>query len=474
MLFCLFKIFRRISGVTIETMRPWAFWRRTQYLTGLFLLFSLIAGWIYFANFYEAASCFDRNKNGDERGVDCGGSCARVCSIDVIQPQILWTQSFKILDGQYNAVAYLENKNVNVGTPEMIYTFRLYDKQGLIAERVGSTILPPDSVYPIFEGRIDTDGRVPVRTEIEVKEIELWLNAETGREQFVVEERVLKNADTKPRLDATITNTALTQARDVEVVATIFDRNGNPLTSSRTVIPNFRERTTEDLVFTWPLPISTTVRSCEVPTDVMLAIDLSGSMNDDGGNPPEPISSVLSAAGSFVTSLKDDDSVGLVTYATNAKLEQILTRSKENVAAVIRSLTIAPESEVGSTNTGDAIVIGGTELNSGRHNSDARRVFILLTDGLANAPDEDPEQYALDAAEDLKSTGAEVYTIGLGDNVNETFLQSIASDNRNYYKAPTVATVGRIYGEITESICEDGAAVIEIIPKTEASFAPLR
>ncbi len=455
-------------------IRMWALWRRAQYLFGLGVILTLITFGFYYQYGYEAPTCFDTTQNGIERGVDCGGSCVRVCSIDVTPPFVLWSRAFEIVPGQYNAVAYVENRNLDVGSPKMQYTLSLYDAQGLIVTKKGSTVLPPDSTYPIFEGRINTEGRVPTQTVFELDDQNsLWLPASVGREQFVIEERTLKNADNEPRLDARIRNEALTPMRNVEVVATIFDAKKNALTASMTIVPYFEGRTTQSVVFTWPEPIAKTLRSCEVPTDVMLAIDLSGSMNDDGGTPPEPVTSVLKAASAFVTRLKKNDQVGVVTYATDATLREALTLERERVGGVVKALTIQKADETGSTNTGDAILRAKDELNSARHNKDARKVLVLLTDGLANDPGETPELYAQDAATALKSAGVEIYTIGLGEKVNEPFLRSIASGSSHYFKAASAGTVDSIYRSVTSAICEDGAAVIDIVPKSEAVFAPL-
>lgn len=454
--------------------RPWAFWRRVQYLTGVFVLFAIVGVGVYYGYFYESATCFDGQQNGEERGVDCGGACTRICAFDVLEPNVLWSRAFEVTDGQYNAVAYIENRNLNSGTPEVSYTFSLYDDEGLITERSGTTILPPDSVYPIFEGRINTGTRVPTQTVLELGGGSVWLPASAGREQFVVESRTLRGVDNSPRLDARITNTAIEEAQEVEIVATIFDSQGTALTASRTFVDRFAGQTTEDVVFTWPEPIAKTLRSCEIPTDVVLGIDLSGSMNDDGGTPPEPITSVLNAATAFVNRLKEGDQASVVTYATDAALVRQLTSETTGVRDTIAALSIDPAEEVGSTNTGDAINIAFEEIESSRHNLNARKVFVLLTDGLANAPDEEPEQYARNAAAELKAEGTTVYTIGLGDNVNEAFLREIASAQDQYYRAVDAADLDSIYRSITASICEDGPSVIEIIPKTDASFAPLR
>ncbi len=455
-------------------MRWWAFWRRVQYGLGFFTILALIGVGMYYKYAYQAPTCFDGIQNTDEKAVDCGGSCTRICAFEVIPPKALWSESFKIIDGQYNAVAYIENRNERAGTPALKYTLKLFDAEGLITEREGVTVLPPDSEYPVFEGRIMTGDRVPTNTTIEFTGDTLWLPGEVGREQFTLEKRELVNVDTKPKLVAELQNKLLDEAQNVDIIATIFDTAGNPLTAARTIVEYFPGRTTKEVVFTWPEPISKTLRSCETPTDVVVAIDLSGSMNNDGGTPPEPITSVLTSAQSFVSRLKTQDSVGVVTYATRAELVEKLTVERDRVAKRITTLSINPKEEQGSTNTGEALAFMREELGSARHSTEARKIAIILTDGLATAPDPNPDEYAQREAQLLKSDNIQLFTIGLGAQVHETFLKSLASSQKHFYKAPTIRDLDTIYTAISKDICEDGPAVIEIIPKTETTFAPLQ
>jgi Mg-chelatase subunit ChlD len=450
--------------------RKWAFWRRVQYGSGFLVLCALIIVPVYLTYFVVEPTCTDGLMNGDERGVDCGGSCFLICAFDIVPPTIVWAESFKVLDGQYNAVAYIENTNREVGTPALSYTFKLYDDEGLITERTGVTVLPPDGVYPIFEGRIQTEARIPTRTTIEFDTDTIWRPGEVGRDQFTLDRRELKDADNLPRLVTQISNTSLDTANDVEIVAVIFDSQKRPLTASRTLLAEFEGRTSEEVTFTWPHPIAKTVRSCEIPTDVMLAIDLSGSMNDDGGTPPEPVTSVLNAAESFVSRLKQRDQIGVVTYATEADIRQPFTKDISSVADLVGALTIDPESERGSTNTGEAIARMTEEFSSARHDSNARKVGIILTDGLATAPLNEPEAYAVAKASTLKANDVALFAIGLGASVNRTFLETIASDASHMFVAPTAAEVDGIYKTITSAICEDGASVIEVIAKPKTSF----
>jgi Mg-chelatase subunit ChlD len=371
--------------------------------------------------------------------------------------------------GVYNAVAHVENRNLGVGAPDIGYRFTLYDDRGDVITTVeDTTTLPPGNVYAIFEDRIATGDRIPLKTTLEFFTDTPWVKMDQGKEQFYVQSKELGGADWKPRLDASILNRSLDDARDVEAIATIFDARGSPLTASRTIVPLFKAQEERKVTFTWPEPIAKTVRSCVVPSDVMLAIDLSGSINDDGGTPAEPLETVLRAASGFAKRLKDEDQVGIATFATNAFIVEQLSTDRNRVANQVRALRVEPKEERGSTNTGDGLKAGIVELLSERHNKNARKVIVLLTDGKANAPerkDIKPEAYAQALAAEAYQRGVEVYTIGLGTSVNTEFLASLATSEKHSYQAVNKETLDEIYRTISQALCEDGPAVIDIITK---------
>jgi len=459
----------------MDNFRPWAMWRRIFYGSGFASFWVLVGVLIYFTNFYQPASCFDGVLNGNEIDIDAGGSCVRIAASTVSQPNIVWAESFEITPGQYNAAAYIENRNSIAATPELRYTFTLYNNDTVITERSGTTVLPPNSSYPIFEGRIFTDGQEVTNTTLTLEAPALWLPASVGSEQFRTTDIDLQNVDTRPSLDVTIENTALTSAEEVEVVATIFNDVGRAVTASETFIESFDPRSRQDIQFTWPNSIAKTVRSCSIPTSVILGIDLSGSMNNDQAAPPQPITDALSAASSFVGNLNPEDRVGVVTFATDAAIVQTLTNDQVSASSIIDSLTIAAASETGFTNTAAALQAAALELGSERHSTDARRALVLLTDGLPTAAGNiDAVLQAQTAARALAESGADVYVIGLGQQVDQTFVRSIASDSGNAYLAPSRSDLATIYGQITASLCEVGPTKIEVIAKTKTNFAPLR
>jgi Mg-chelatase subunit ChlD len=466
----------------------WAFWRRVQYAVGGMMVIGFVILASYAIFFIEPPTCFDGTQNGTERGVDCGGNCVRICASDVSALQVQWARSFRVTDGQYNAVAYISNTNQTAATPEVGYTFALYDESGLITERRGTSIIPPNSVYPVFEPRIQTGSRIPTQTFITLDPPALWLPAQAGRGQL----RELFGVDVQPRLEAVIENSALVEAKNVEVVATIFDSQGNAITSSRTFIDRFAPRAQENLVFTWPEPIARTIRSCEVPSDIVMVLDRSGSMAADGGNPPEPLESAKRSAQRFVEQLRPTDQVAFFSYATlpSSPIEQVLTNNKNQAITAI-SGTRMGEDGVQYTNMGEAFKVAFNELQSARHRDNARKVIVFLTDGDVTRPlnpagERDIEyagQFARDNAALAKDNGVLVYTIGFGDFFNQgdgaiardvQLIKDLASEERMYYEAPTVTDLQRVYQEIANDLCEDGVAVIDIVPKTDATFAPLQ
>jgi Mg-chelatase subunit ChlD len=460
----------------MSNIRWWAVGRRIQYGLGFTSVWVVIGAWVYFANFYQPPSCFDRTMNGGETGVDCGGSCVQICVANVLPPRVVWVKSFKIVEGQYNSMAYIENANQTASTPELAYTFQLLNKGRVVAERSGTTILPPNSVYPIFEGKVFTEEQVEVtETNIILKQAELWLPASVGRDQFRSIDIKLTGADERPRLDVKLENTDLSMAENVEVVATIFSDDGEPVTASQTFIDQIGPRSTENIVFTWPNSIAKTVRSCIIPTDVTVAIDLSGSMNNDGGDPPQPVTAALQAASEFVEALQEKDQVAVVTYATNAGVETELTNLHGSVANGILGLSINPVEETGWTNTIAALQAAHDELNSIRHNEDSRRVLVLLTDGLPTAANDDeviPKTVA--KARELSDDNIEIYAIGLGAGVDQQFIRNIATEETGAYFAPTTDDLNSIYARITSSLCTSGPTKIDVVAKTKTNFAPLR
>lgn len=142
--------------------------------------------------------------------------------------------------------------------------------------------------------------------------------------------------------------------------------------------------------------------------DVMLAVDLSGSMGTEDlvleGQTTNRLAVVKRVLVDFIER-RQGDRLGLVLFGTNAYVQAPLTH---DLATVARLLDEAPIGIAGGrTAIGDAIGLGVKLL---RQRPAEQRVLILLTDGASNAGAVDPRN----AAELARTSGVRIYTIGVG------------------------------------------------------------
>jgi len=206
------------------------------------------------------------------------------------------------------------------------------------------------------------------------------------------------------------------------------------------------------------------------PVDVILVMDVSGSMNETDDKGQVKINMARTAAITFVNNLTlSRDRVGLVSFATGAYLMSSLTNNTSQIVNAINSLNPL-SGEAGYTNIGGGISYANEEfVNHGRPG--ATWVMILLSDGKANRPcphfPQHPtylsescpsaQEYAINQSEYAKvllGKGGKIYTIGLGSsqNLDEDLLKQIAFSESKYYHAPTADQLESIYLAISKDI----------------------
>lgn len=231
----------------------WASRRRTAYMGIIAFAALIILAPLFFTIFNKEPTCFDGKQNGDEKGIDCDGLCKRTCDARISNPTILWSRAFKVSDGVYNAVAYIENPNFDSGASNIPYTFKLFDdKNILIAERKGSTFISPNNITPIFETAIFTGKRTPSKTFFEFNKTPEWYKIDDANSSLSVSDIKLAGEESSPRIDAVLSNSSIYDARDIEVVAIVFDSKNNAIAASSTFIDRLSGRTSQNIVFTWP------------------------------------------------------------------------------------------------------------------------------------------------------------------------------------------------------------------------------
>lgn len=246
----------------------WSLKRQIFYIILLILFFSIFGYLIISPIFNKAPSCADGKQNGNETGIDCGGSCPNACLAQADTLSILWTRSFRVVPGRYNAVAYVVNHNKNSAIEKINYRFRFADANNVyVGKREGSTFVPPGGNFVVFEPAIDVGHSIPVYTTFEFSETPNWLQVpqdKINQLKILVSNIQLTDATTSPRLSATIKNTSLFTIPNVGVITVLYDAGGNAISTSRTYLDQLGPLASADINFTWPEPLSGPVVSKEI------------------------------------------------------------------------------------------------------------------------------------------------------------------------------------------------------------------
>jgi Ca-activated chloride channel family protein len=171
---------------------------------------------------------------------------------------------------------------------------------------------------------------------------------------------------------------------------------------------------------------------------VMLAVDMSGSMNEHdmrlGGVPVSRFSAVRAIAGDFIDR-RQGDQVGLILFGTHAYLVTPLTYDLDAVRAQLRNVAVGLAGQ--NTAIGDAIAVAVRRL---RKLPDDERVLVLLTDGVNNAGSVAP----VAAARIAKAADVRIYTIGIG--AEHSPLQGIFGGPSRSLDTDTLNAIARSTG----------------------------
>jgi Ca-activated chloride channel family protein len=216
--------------------------------------------------------------------------------------------------------------------------------------------------------------------------------------------------------------------------------------------------------------------------DIMLAIDISGSMLAEDLK-PNRLEAAKNVAASFING-RPNDNIGLVVFSGESFTQCPLTTDHTILLNLFKDI------HSGMIEDGTAIGLGLANAVSRIKDSQAKsRVIILLTDGSNNRGEIAP----VTAAEIARTFGVRVYTIGVGTrgeapypfstpfgvkyqnvpvDIDEPALQQIASiTGGQYFRATDNASLRSIYGEIDQM--EKTKISVQQYSKKQEEYKPL-
>jgi len=240
-------------------MNDWAR-RRKRIILAIFLFVLLILiGIPVFLFFYEKPTCNDLKLNGDETGVDCGGSCQLLCRAESLpliskgDPRIL-----TVATSTFEVVALYENPNNDAQIPRAAYEIKLYGAMSTIPVKVleGEVFIPKKDTFAVFVGPFNLDeGVLPTRATLEwKKERFLWEKNIEPVAEVSVKFLGISGEASSPRLEAQVENLSLEVVPVVDLVAFIANEQGNIFAASKTFVENLAPGKETPAIFSWPRP----------------------------------------------------------------------------------------------------------------------------------------------------------------------------------------------------------------------------
>ncbi len=208
---------------------------------------------------------------------------------------------------------------------------------------------------------------------------------------------------------------------------------------------------------------STKVTTHSEGIDIVLALDISGSMRALDFPPGDRLAAAKQVARRFIEG-RAGDRIGLVVFASESYTQCPLTMDYRVL------LSLLDEVRIGDIQDGTAIGMAiGNALNRLKEIPGKSRVIVLLTDGMNNTGALEP----LTAAGLARSLGVKIYTVGAGTrgmapypfddpifgrrirqvqvDLDERALQAIADSTGGlYFRATDLPTLEQIYARIDE------------------------
>jgi len=210
-----------------------------------------------------------------------------------------------------------------------------------------------------------------------------------------------------------------------------------------------------------PIWISDAVELPISGRDLMLAVDLSGSMQEQdfqlNGRFVDRLVATKSVAGEFIKR-REGDRIGLILFGDQAYLQTPLTFDRKTVYTLLHESALGLAGE--KTAIGDAIGLAVKRL---RKQKDKQHILIIMTDGANTAGVVSPDEAATLAAQE----GLKIYTVGIGSeqsrargifglsmpntSLDEKTLKNIAEiTGGKYFRARDTQEFQQIYHELDD------------------------
>ena len=209
--------------------------------------------------------------------------------------------------------------------------------------------------------------------------------------------------------------------------------------------------------------------------DVVLAIDISGSMDardfqTPAGETLQRLQGVKNVVSSFIDG-REGDRMALIVFGSRAYVQSPLTQDLQTIGALLDQTTVGMAGP--HTALGDSI---GLAIRTFEASDIDQRLLILLSDGTDTVSRMSP----VNAAEIARNKGIEIFTIGVGnpkasgeEKVDLETLKQIAARTRGqYFFAQDQDGLQQVYDRI-DALAPRETETLSYRPRRSLAWIPL-
>jgi hypothetical protein len=220
---------------------------------------------VVIATLYKTPSCTDGRQNGGETGIDCGGSCNRICTVSVSEPIVRFVQAVSPASGRTDVIAYIDNPNADAGVQHARFSIELRGSDGsLVASRQGTVNLPPSTTAPVYLSHVYDGSKTVTQAFLTLDKDTLIWQKNYPKPIVPTPSDIQMVEGQSPAITATLLNPIAKPLYDVAVVVTVFDPSGNAIAASSTLVPILSAQGSAPIVFTWNVPFTDTPARVEI------------------------------------------------------------------------------------------------------------------------------------------------------------------------------------------------------------------
>ena len=243
----------------------------------IFVMVSIIGGLVYFIfSLFHKPNCFDGKQNGNEDGIDCGGSCEEECYTLPDLERVRVDSIVMVKDGDsYDVASKIVNPNLTHGSGDVSYKIDLMRGETVVGTKRGETyILPNEEKYLVELGIPVSD--TPEKAVIELNEgtPEEYPGKSNPKLEVVKEDyRYNKIGGAFFETNFTLVNRSEFNLKQLDIVAVVKDEDDEIIALNKGFINSVKQGEARDHRFFWP-------REIPVTDDIEVLIEVKSNVFD--------------------------------------------------------------------------------------------------------------------------------------------------------------------------------------------------